>query len=93
MTYLYSVEGTGRLIVDGEDLGEARYDIAVSQDGTLKSVGGTLYADWRILTKALDARKATLISENGQDLEVLVYSCNAGEDWGLIHVNGLPEPQ
>lgn len=92
MTHLYSVQGTGKLIVKDEDLGEVNYKISVFQARGLKDVNGTLYADWKVLHKALEAKGADLILETGQRLEVLVKSIRVGEDAAPIHVNGIPDP-
>ncbi len=92
MTHLYSVQGTGKLIVKDEDFGEVGYEISVFQARALKEVNGTLYADEAVLYKAFEAQEADLILETGQRLKVLVKSIKVGEDAAPIHVNGIPNP-
>jgi hypothetical protein len=81
------LEGTGRLLVKGTDLGQVEYEITVSGGSGLKDITGTIYADSMILKQAYDANGAVLVLDTGKHANVLVTEVQIGLDAAPMRVN------
>ena len=89
MTYLGSIRGSGRVLVDGEEVGEARYSISVFQPRHLKVANGTLEADDSVIWAAYQAsRGCALVLEDGESVEFVYRQSSVGSGIAAIDVSG-----
>ena len=89
MTLLGSIHGVGRVIVDGKDIGEARYEISVFKPNHLMNARGTLEAEGSVLWGAYQAKEnPTLVLETGESISFLVSSARPFDRTARIAVNG-----
>ena len=55
MAHLGSISGVARVVVDGNDVGEAEYEISVSQPRHLKEARGSIIADSAVIWAAFES--------------------------------------
>ncbi len=72
MTYLGSLRGTGRVLIDGEDIGGASYEIRVYRTKHRKEARGRIDADISTIQRFIEANGAVLQLEDGQTLQILL---------------------
>ena len=69
----WSGSGVGRVIVDGNDIGEAEYEISVSQPRHLKEARGSIIADSGVIWAVYQSGKnAVLALEDGKTVSFLI---------------------
>ena len=88
MTWLESVSGTGRLVVNEKDLGKAEYEISAYHPRYPNQFCGTIWANWKHLKAAMDSINAMLILEGGHLVEIFVVSVTPRENNAPINVIG-----
>lgn len=89
MPRIGTIRGDGRVTIGEKDLGPARYDIAVSDDGRFLSAEGTLTADEGVIWETYNSRDpATLILQDGERLSFLVTQSQAGSGFAYIKASG-----
>jgi hypothetical protein len=89
MSYLGSLKGSGRVIVDEKDMGEANYDIAVFQPRHIKEAHGTINMKSSLIWAVFNAGKpAKLVLQDGNAITIFVTTANVGEDSAAISVSG-----
>lgn len=72
MAYLGSLSGDGRILLDGQDIGPATYEIRVYKERTLPEALGQIEADGSLLRQVLGASGVVLQLEEGQTVRILV---------------------
>ena len=77
MTHLGSISGTGRLILDGKDLGAAEYEIDVSQPRFIPEARGIISSEEATIFD-LVGKKLVLKLESGESIDIIVNSSNGG---------------
>jgi hypothetical protein len=71
MEFPGSLSGDGRVLLDGEDIGEASYEIRVYGPKYLPEARGHIDADAPVIRRIVDARGAILQLEGGQTVKIL----------------------
>ena len=86
------IEGRGKLIVAGEEVGPTDYRVAVQEAGDegAKKVMAILYADLPILKRAYEAGDCTLALAEGQEVSITIKSLS-GTTAQIFINDPLPE--
>jgi hypothetical protein len=67
MRHLGKLEGTGQVVVRGNELGAAKYDVDVYQDGAFKTASGVISSGESVIWNAFNADEhATLLLSDAQ---------------------------
>lgn len=84
-----TLTGTGGLLVDGEIVTSADYEITVwlERPGGLKSANGLLYGDFAQLHKVFEARSADLQLESGETVRIIITQLSTDSP-ATIQVSG-----
>lgn len=87
--------GTGRIEVDGQDLGEARYTIHTYKSGHMDDASGILRADSGVLWAAQHAKSgAELILEDGGRVTFIISHQHLETGRAQIEISGdVPLPE
>lgn len=83
---LGSLEGRGLILVGEKRVGQADYQIIVSEDGGMKTAFGTITAEWKIIQEAFEGDKATIRLEGGGSVSFFVTDMRS--DSAEIQISG-----
>lgn len=72
MTHLGTLRGTGRISIEGNDIGPAVYYIDVYRPRSLIEAGGHIEADRAVLSQLYPAKVAQLRLETGGEVDFFI---------------------
>jgi hypothetical protein len=78
MSFLGSLQGTGRILVNGKHIGEAEYEITVFQEDTSQEAYGSLLGETKILQTAFESSAPELVLETGETIRFTITDWRVG---------------
>jgi hypothetical protein len=87
MTTLGTIDGTGTLIVNGEDICDVSYTLTIIQSRGMKYADGYITGDPEVLLTTFEARITQLRLQSGDIVEAMIVKFGYADN-ATIKING-----